>query len=245
MTYGGLVLLLLVRLVERPLFGPNRPGHALHHPIRLPRGASRSCGLRLRAVRAHRCARTRRGGGQPFVLAGHLRAERRAAGLFRGQVRGGGLGRHRLAGAGHRHRLHRPQGHRGQGAAGAVRGRGCARGTGCCSFPKAPAPTRMRVLPFKSTLFAAFYTHGLDQILHIQPVTVVYHAPEGEDPRYLRLVGRHGLCRPPAAGAGGTAAGPGRGDLSPPGAGGRLRRPQGAGRVLRTGGPHSHPLAPA
>ena len=51
-------------------------------------------------------------------------------------------------------------------------------------FPEGTSTDAIRVLPFKSSLFEAFYTHGLDQILHIQPVTVVYHAPKGEDPRF-------------------------------------------------------------
>ena len=51
-------------------------------------------------------------------------------------------------------------------------------------FPEGTSTDALRVLPFKSTLFAAFYTHGLDRIMHIQPVTVLYHAPEGEDARY-------------------------------------------------------------
>ena len=51
-------------------------------------------------------------------------------------------------------------------------------------FPEGTSTDAMRVLPFKSTLFAAFYSHGLDHIMHIQPVTVVYHAPDGQDPRY-------------------------------------------------------------
>jgi 1-acyl-sn-glycerol-3-phosphate acyltransferase len=51
-------------------------------------------------------------------------------------------------------------------------------------FPEGTSTDAIRVLPFKSTLFQAFYTHGLDQILHIQPVTVIYHAPAGQDPRF-------------------------------------------------------------
>ena len=51
-------------------------------------------------------------------------------------------------------------------------------------FPEGTSTDALRVLPFKSTLFAAFYTHGLDRVLHVQPVTVVYHAPPGEDPRF-------------------------------------------------------------
>lgn len=51
-------------------------------------------------------------------------------------------------------------------------------------FPEGTSTDALRVLPFKSTLFAAFYSHGLDRVLHVQPVTVVYHAPPGEDPRF-------------------------------------------------------------
>ena len=51
-------------------------------------------------------------------------------------------------------------------------------------FPEGTSTDAIRVLPFKSTLFAAFYTHGLDHILHIQPVTVIYRAPNGRSPRY-------------------------------------------------------------
>lgn len=51
-------------------------------------------------------------------------------------------------------------------------------------FPEGTSTDAIRVLPFKSTLFAAFFTHGLDHILHIQPVSVIYHAPAGQDARF-------------------------------------------------------------
>lgn len=51
-------------------------------------------------------------------------------------------------------------------------------------FPEGTSTDAIRVLPFKSTLFAAFFTHGLDHILHIQPVSVIYHAPSGQDARF-------------------------------------------------------------
>ena len=50
-------------------------------------------------------------------------------------------------------------------------------------FPEGTSTDGLRVLPFKSTLFAAFYTHGLDHIMQIQPVTVVFRAPVGASPR--------------------------------------------------------------
>ncbi len=51
-------------------------------------------------------------------------------------------------------------------------------------FPEGTSTDAIRVLPFKSTLFAAFFTHGLDHILQIQPVSVIYHAPAGQDARF-------------------------------------------------------------
>ncbi|SNR61470.1 lyso-ornithine lipid acyltransferase [Puniceibacterium sediminis] len=51
-------------------------------------------------------------------------------------------------------------------------------------FPEGTSTDGLRVLPFKSTLFAAFFADGLKHELKIQPVSVIYHAPEGEDPRF-------------------------------------------------------------
>ena len=51
-------------------------------------------------------------------------------------------------------------------------------------FPEGTSTDARRVIPFKSTLFEAFFTEGLRHEMHIQPVTVVYKAPKGEDPRF-------------------------------------------------------------
>ncbi len=51
-------------------------------------------------------------------------------------------------------------------------------------FPEGTSSDGLRVLPFKSTLFAAFLTPELRDILFVQPVTVIYHAPTGKSPRY-------------------------------------------------------------
>ncbi len=51
-------------------------------------------------------------------------------------------------------------------------------------FPEGTSTDGMRVLPFKSTLFQAFFTPDLRHELHIQPVTVIYSAPAGEDARF-------------------------------------------------------------
>ncbi|KMW56727.1 1-acyl-sn-glycerol-3-phosphate acyltransferase [Candidatus Rhodobacter oscarellae] len=51
-------------------------------------------------------------------------------------------------------------------------------------FPEGTSTDGARVLPFKSTLFAAFFTRDAPQDLAIQPVSVRYAAPAGLDPRY-------------------------------------------------------------
>lgn len=51
-------------------------------------------------------------------------------------------------------------------------------------FPEGTSTDSIRILPFKSSLFAAFFTHGLERVMHIQPVSVAYYAPEGQDVRF-------------------------------------------------------------
>jgi 1-acyl-sn-glycerol-3-phosphate acyltransferase len=51
-------------------------------------------------------------------------------------------------------------------------------------FPEGTSTDALRVLPFKSTLFAAFFAEPLRDALSIQPVTVAYHAPPGQDARF-------------------------------------------------------------
>ena len=51
-------------------------------------------------------------------------------------------------------------------------------------FPEGTSTDGLRVLSFKPTLFAAFFAEELMDFLWVQPVTVVYHAPQGEEARY-------------------------------------------------------------
>ena len=53
-----------------------------------------------------------------------------------------------------------------------------------CFFPEGTNSDGIRVLPFKPTLFAAFFAPELAGLLAIQPVTLVYHAPPGRDARF-------------------------------------------------------------
>lgn len=51
-------------------------------------------------------------------------------------------------------------------------------------FPEGTSTDGRRVLPFKSTLFGAFFDPELRDFCHIQPVSVLYRAPEGAEPRF-------------------------------------------------------------
>lgn len=50
-------------------------------------------------------------------------------------------------------------------------------------FPEGTSTDGLRVLPFKSTLFQAFFADDLRDRLSVQPVSVTYHAPKGADAR--------------------------------------------------------------
>ena len=50
-------------------------------------------------------------------------------------------------------------------------------------FPEGTSTDGLRVLPFKTTLFASFFAEDLRPHLSVQPVTVAYHAPKGRDAR--------------------------------------------------------------
>lgn len=54
-------------------------------------------------------------------------------------------------------------------------------------FPEGTSTDSTFVLPFKSTLFAALF--AMRQDLWVQPVTVVYQAPKGADPRFYGWYG--------------------------------------------------------
>ena len=51
-------------------------------------------------------------------------------------------------------------------------------------FPEGTSTDGMRVLPFNSTLFQPFYSPDLVHEVYIQPVSIIYSAPEGQDKRF-------------------------------------------------------------
>lgn len=60
-------------------------------------------------------------------------------------------------------------------------------------FPEGTTTDGQRVLPFKPTLFAAFLDPVLKETLKVQPVSVQYHVPKGEDPRFYNWWGDMGF----------------------------------------------------
>lgn len=51
-------------------------------------------------------------------------------------------------------------------------------------FPEGTSTDGIRVLPFKTTLFQSFFSDALRDEMHIQPVTVIYSSPKSRDPRF-------------------------------------------------------------
>ncbi|MFN4156499.1 MAG: lysophospholipid acyltransferase family protein [Paracoccaceae bacterium] len=180
-TYGGLLVLLLVRCVERPSFGMNRPW--------TPKITQGVCRTAMRIMGIGLSVRGAPMQARGAMVANHaswldifvLNACAPVYFVAKSEVSGwagiGWLARATgtvfIARKGteakrqqHLFEARLRAGHR------------------LLFFPEGTSTDSRRILPFKSTLFAAFFTHGLQAELHIQPVTVVYHAPDGADPRF-------------------------------------------------------------
>lgn len=180
-VYGGLVVLLLLRLIERPLYGDVRPWTP--HIIQwVCRAAFAILGMRMLVKGVPMSA-------PGAIVANHaswmdifaLNAAARLYFVAKSEVESwAGIGwlaratgtlfiarkgveakRQQMA---FEHRLR--IGHK------------------LVFFPEGTSTDAIRILPFKSTLFAAFFTAETPEPLQIQPVTVIYHAPVGEDPRH-------------------------------------------------------------
>ena len=180
-TFGGLAILLLFRLIERPLFGESRPitPHITQFVCVM---AFRIMGIGLRI---HGNPMQQRGA----VVANHaswldifaLNAAQRVYFVAKSEVASWhGIGW-----------LARATGTvfiaRKSADAKLQQGVFEARlrlGHRLLFFPEGTSTDTLRVLPFKPTLFAAFYTHGMEQVMHIQPASVIFHAPKGSDARF-------------------------------------------------------------
>lgn len=179
---AGLVLMLLLRLAEKPLFAPARPITA-HITVWVCRAALLLLGLRLEVT------------GQPLaaegaVVANHsswldifvLNARKRIYFVSKAEVAGWpGIGT--LARATGTVFIERK---RGSAAAQAkiFRDR-LAAGHRLLFFPEGTSSDNAQVLPFKSTLFAAFFSAELRMRMQVQPVSLRFFAPQGRDPRFF------------------------------------------------------------
>jgi 1-acyl-sn-glycerol-3-phosphate acyltransferase len=180
-TYGALIALLLLRLVERPLFGLSRPW--------TPWITQWVCRTNLVILGLRREVRGQPLAGKGAVVANHsswldifvLNAGQRIYFVAKAEVSGwAGIGwlaratgtvfiRRKGTDAREQQRIFEER---------------LLAGHQLLFFPEGTSTDAIRVLPFKSTLFQAFFTNGLDRVLQIQPVTVVYHAPPGADARF-------------------------------------------------------------
>ena len=182
LVYGSLAVLLLLRLIEKPLFGLSRPW--------TPHLAQWVCRLALPMLGIGLLVRGKPMDKKGVVVANHsswldifaLNALQRVYFVSKSEVEGWvGLGW--LARATGTVFIAR-KGTEAKVQQELFENRLRA-GHKLLFFPEGTSTDAIRVLPFKSTLFAALFTHGLNQIVHVQPVTVLYHAPEGADPRHF------------------------------------------------------------
>lgn len=180
-TYGGLAVLLLLRLIEAPLFGQARPV--------TPYVTQGVCKAALVILGLPLHVRGRPMTGKGAIVANHsswldifvLNAAQRVYFVAKSEVEGwAGIGwLARATGTVFIARKSREAGR--QKALFEARLRA---GHRLLFFPEGTSTDAIRVLPFKSTLFEAFFTHGMEHVMEIQPATVVYHAPKGQDARF-------------------------------------------------------------
>jgi len=190
LNFGGLIVLFLLRLIERPLYGVHRPLTS--------RLVQAVCILSLRLVglrlRVH--GRPMREGGA--VVANHsswldifvLNAAKRIYFVSKDEVAGWpGIGW--LARATGTVFIRRDR--REAKAQTTVFRERMGAGHKLLFFPEGTSTDGMRVLRFKSTLFDAFFAEDLREHLHVQPVSVIYHAPPGAEPRFYGWFGGMGF----------------------------------------------------
>lgn len=179
--FGGLGVLLLIRVVERPVHGLRRPWTPWISQA-VCRSAFFVLGMR-HAVRGERMA------SPGAVVANHsswldilaLNARKRVYFVSKQEVAGWpGIGwLARATGTLFIARSAREA--KAQKDLFEVR---LAAGHKLLFFPEGTSSDGRRVLPFKSTLFAAFFAEEIRDVASIQPVTLVYEAPQGEAPAF-------------------------------------------------------------
>lgn len=178
---SGLILLLTVRLVERPIYGPRRPITPFISQF-VCRNAFRVLGVGFRTsgdLMQERGAVVANHSSWLDIFA--LNARKRIFFVSKAEVaKWPGIGW--LA--------------RATGTVFIERDRKKAReqtkvfeerltaGHKLLFFPEGTSTDGLRILPFKTTLFAAFFSEELRNFMYVQPVSVVFHAPKGQPDRF-------------------------------------------------------------
>jgi 1-acyl-sn-glycerol-3-phosphate acyltransferase len=177
----GLSLLLLLRLIERPIFG-------MHRPV-TPYITQAVCRSALVLLRLKLTARGPRMAGPGAIVANHtswldifvLNSRKNVYFVSKAEVASWpGIGW--LARATGTLFIRRdPREAKAQTQMFESR---LLDGHRLLFFPEGTSTDGIRVLPFKTTLFAAFFSDRLRESLQVQGVSVIYHAPNGEEPRF-------------------------------------------------------------
>jgi 1-acyl-sn-glycerol-3-phosphate acyltransferase len=181
LVFGGLLLLLLVRLFERPLFGLHRPVTPYITQF-VCRSAFRILGMKVTIKGAPMAARG-------AVVANHtswldifaLNAAKRIYFVSKSEVANWpGIGW--LARATGTVFIERnPAKAKAQTELFEAR---LLAGHKLLFFPEGTSTDGQQILPFKTTLFQAFFAPNLKDEIHVQPVAVIYTAPKGTDRRF-------------------------------------------------------------
>ena len=189
-TFGGLAVLLLVRQVERPLHGPRRPW--------TPHITQAVCRMAFVWLGMGRTVTGQVMTQEGIVVANHgswldifaLNASKRIYFVSKAEVaRWPGIGwLARATGT-----LFIARDRREARAQQALLADRLHRGHKLLFFPEGTSTDGVRVLPFKTTLFASLFAEGLREGAWVQPVTVAYHPPEGEDARFYGWWGGMGF----------------------------------------------------
>lgn len=191
LLFGGLAVHLSLRLIERPLFGLRRPVTPY-----VTQGVCKVALLVL-GVRLERRGTPMRGRGA--VVSNHaswldifaVNALQRVYFVSKSEVAGwAGIGwLARATGTVFINRDARDARRQKEIFEARLRA-----GHHLCFFPEGTSTDGARVISFKPTLFAAFFSHGLAEILQIQPVTLAYLAPAERDPRFYAWWGELGFA---------------------------------------------------
>lgn len=180
-VFGGLGLLLLTRLVERPLFKMRRPV--------TPWITQGVCKLSLRIMRLPVHVRGQQMTDHGAIVANHsswldifvLNSLKNIYFVSKSEVAGWpGIGwLARATGTVFIRRNRREA--KAQTALFAER---LHHGHKLLFFPEGTSTDGLRVLPFKTTLFASFFEEPLKDEVQLQAVTVIYSAPDDQDARF-------------------------------------------------------------